>query len=143
MKKKLIISLTVFVTGIITLIVGVVFLILDLTKGELLEDGEYLVSVDSWVREDEPSVVWKFTEIGKGELTTNDGLNTYDFIWAIDDDKIKIETDWLYTLNDEYEYRIEDKNLVLIKDDSTEIKFNPTSSVDPEVSEDDELVVGD
>lgn len=143
MKKKLIISLTVFVTGIITLIVGVVFLILDLTKGELLEDGEYLVSVDSWVREDEPSVVWKFTEIGKGELTTNGGLNTYDFIWAIDDDKIKIETDWLYTLNDEYEYRIEDKNLVLIKDDSTEIKFNPTSSVDPEVSEDDELVVGD
>lgn len=143
MKKKLIISLTVFVAGIITLIVGVVFLILDLTKGELLEDGEYLVSVDSWVREDEPSVVWKFTEIGKGELTTNDGLNTYDFIWAIDDDKIKIETDWLYTLNDEYEYRIEDKNLVLIKDDSTEIKFNPTSSVDPEVSEDDELVVGD
>lgn len=143
MKKKLIISLTVFVTGIITLIVGVVFLILDLTKGELLEDGEYLVSVDSWVREDEPSVVWKFTEIGKGELTTNDGLNTYDFIWAIDDDKIKIETDWLYTLNDEYEYRIEDKNLVLIKDDSIEIKFNPTSSVDPKVSEDDELVVGD
>ena len=143
MKKKQIISIIVFVIGIITLIVGVVFLILDLIKSSSLQDGEYLISVDNWVREDEPGVIWKFTEIGKGKLTTNDNLNSYDFIWAINDNKIKIETNWLYTLNDEFEYRINDGNLILIKDDSTEIKFSPACSVDPEVREDDELVVGD
>ena len=143
MKKKQIISIIVFVIGIITLIVGVVFLILDLTKTTSLQDGEYLVSVDNWVREDEPGVIWTFTEIGKGKLTTNDNLNSYDFIWSLSDNKIKIETNWLYALNDEFEYRIDNGNLILIEGDSTEIKFSPASSVDPEVREDDELVVGD
>ena len=143
MKKKLIISMIVFIIGLATLVTGVVFLVLDLTKGASLQDGEYLVSVDNWVKEDEPGVSWTFTEIGKGKLTTNNYLNSYDFLWAIDEDTLKIETDWLYTLNDEYKYRIEGGNLILVQDDSTEIKFVPASSVDPEVSEDDELVVGD
>jgi hypothetical protein len=143
MKKKKILSIIIFIIGLIALIVGVVFLILDLNKGVSLQDGEYLVSVDSWVKEDEPGVIWTFTEIGKGKLTTNNYLNSYDFIWAIEDNKFKIETDWLYTLNDEFEYRIDSGNLILIQDDSTEIKFSPASSVDPEVSEGDELIVGD
>ncbi len=143
MKKKKILSIIIFIIGLIALIVGVVFLILDLNEGVSLQDGEYLVSVDSWVKEDEPGVIWTFTEIGKGKLTTNNYLNSYDFIWAIEDNKFKIETDWLYTLNDEFEYRIDSGNLILIQDDSTEIKFSPASSVDPEVSEGDELIVGD
>ncbi len=143
MKKKQIISIIVFIIGLITLVIGVIFLVLNLNKGASLQDGEYLISVDSWVKEDEPSVIWTFSEIGKGKLTTNNNENSYDFIWAIEDGKLKIETDWLYTLNDEYEYRIDDGNLVLIQDDSTEIKFNPTSSVDSEIREDDELIVGD
>ena len=36
---------------------------------------------------DEPSVIWNFTEIGKGTLTTNNHENDYDFIWAIDGDR--------------------------------------------------------
>jgi hypothetical protein len=143
MEKKKILSIIVFIIGLIALIVGVVFLILDLNKGVSLQDGEYLVSVDSWVKEDEPGVIWTFTEIGKGKLTTNNYLNSYDFIWAIEDNKFKIETDWLYTLNDEFEYRIDSGNLILIQDDSTEIKFSPASSVDSEISEGDELIVGD
>ncbi|MBQ3464899.1 hypothetical protein IJH15_01600 [Candidatus Saccharibacteria bacterium] len=143
MKKKKILSIIVFIIGLIALIVGVVFLILDLNKGVSLQDGEYLVSVDSWVKEDEPGVIWTFTEIGKGKLTTNNYLNSYDFIWAIEDNKFKIETDWLYTLNDEFKYRIDSGNLILIQDDSTEIKFSPASSIDSEVSEGDELIVGD
>ncbi len=143
MKKKKILSIIIFIIGLIALIVGVVFLILDLNKGVSLQDGEYLVSVDSWVKEDEPGVIWTFTEIGKGKLTTNNYLNSYDFIWAIEDNKFKIETDWLYTLNDEFEYRIDSGNLILIQDDSTEIKFSPASSVDSEISEGDELIVGD
>lgn len=137
MKKKKIISIIVLVIGLITLVVGVIFLILDLSKGISLQDGEYLVSIDNWAREDEPGVVWTFTEIGKGKLTTDNYKNTYDFIWSIEDNKLKIETDWLYTLNDEFEYRIDNGNLILIQDDSTEIKFSPASSVDTEVREDD------
>ena len=142
MKKRLVISIIVLIIGLITLTVGVVFLIVSLNQGASMQDGEYLVSMDSWTKEDDPNVIWKFTEIGKGKLTTNNYINSYDFIWAIEGDKIKIETDWLYTLNDEFEYRIDNGNLILIQDDSTEIKFNPTSSVDSEVSEDDEFVVG-
>ncbi len=136
MKKKKIISIIILIVGLVALIVGVIFLLLDLNKGASLQDGEYLVSVDGWTKEDEPGVIWTFTEIGKGKLTTNNNKNTYDFIWAIEDNKLKIETNWLYTLNDEFEYRIENGNLILIQGDSTEIKFSPTSSVDPEVSED-------
>lgn len=135
MKRKQLLSIIIFIIGLITLIVGVVFLILKLNSKAPLEDGEYLISVDSWTKEDEPSVVWTFTEIGKGKLTTNNHLNDYDFVWAIEDGKIKIKTDWLYSLNDEYSYRIEDGNLILIRDDSSEIKFNPGSSVDSEVTE--------
>lgn len=135
MKRKQLLSIIIFIIGLITLIVGVVFLILKLNSKAPLEDGEYLISVDSWTKEDEPSVVWAFTEIGKGKLTTNNHLNDYDFVWAIEDGKIKIKTGWLYSLNDEYSYRIEDGNLILIRDDSSEIKFNPGSSVDSEVTE--------
>lgn len=137
MKKKKLISIIVFIIGLIALAIGVIFLILDLDKGTSLQDGEYLVSVDEWTKEDEPGVIWVFTEVGKGKLTTNDNKNTYDFLWAIEDNKLKIETNWLYTLNDEFEYRIDNGDLVLIQDDSTEIKFHPASSVDPEVGEDD------
>lgn len=135
MKRKQLISIIIFIIGLITLIAGVVFLILKLNSGAPIEDGEYLISVDSWIREDEPGVIWSFTEIGKGKLTTNNHLNDYDFIWAIEDGKIKIKTDWLYSLNDEYDYRIEDENLILIRSDSSEIKFSPRSSVDSEVTE--------
>ena len=135
MKKKQIISLIVFIIGLITLVVGIIFLVIDLNKADKLQDSEYLVSTDSWTLDGEPSVIWTFTEIGKGKLTTDNYKNTYDFIWAIEGDTIKIETDWLYTLEDEFKYRIENGNLVLTKDDSVEIKFNPTSSVDAEVTE--------
>ena len=143
MKKKKIISIIVFIIGLITLIVGVVFLIIKLVSGPRIQDGEYLVETGRFELENEPGVVWNFTEIGKGNLTTNDNLNTYDFIWTLEGDRIKIETDWLYTLNDEYKYRIDGGNLILIDENSVEIKFVPRSGVDTEVSEDDELVVGD
>ena len=52
-------------------------------------------------------VVWSFDEIGKGKLTTNGGLNEYGFIWAIEDNKLKIETNWLYLLENEYEYSLD------------------------------------
>ena len=91
------------------------------------------MEIGAWEREDAPSVVWNFTEIGKGTLTTNGHQNDYDFIWAIDGDKIKIETDWLYALDDEYIYTLDQSAGVLTLGD---VNFRAASSIDAEVTED-------
>ena len=139
-NKMKIWSIVVFVIGMLALVAGVVYLIISLTKGPELQDGEYLISAKQWVLEDGSNcpkeseesetncetnqVIWKFTEIGKGTLTTNGHENDYDFIWAIEDNKLKIETSWLYTLENEYEYNLNqnDKTLTL-KEDDKEVKF--------------------
>lgn len=127
MKKKKILSIIVFIIGLITLIVGVGFLVSKLIQTSAAQDEERLISVGSWVREDEPSVIWNFAEEGKGKLTTNDNQNSYDFIWKIENEKLKIETSWLYPIDNEYTYRIEQGNLVLLENenDNETIKFVP------------------
>ncbi len=106
-KKKKIISISVLVLGVIALVVGVVFLVLNILKMNQAADGEYLVSAGNWVLEDGSDVIWDFTEVGKGTLTTNNHLNDYDFIWSLKDDKLLIETDWLYDLENEYSYELD------------------------------------
>ena len=101
------ISIGVLVIGLIVLVVGVVFLVINLVKMNQAADGEYLVAQDNWVLESDARVIWDFTEIGKGTLTTNDHINDYNFIWALEDGKIKIETDWLYDLENEYSYKLD------------------------------------
>lgn len=154
MNKKRI-SLIVFIIGLITLVAGVVFLIVRLNSGPSIQDGEYLVSVGEWKLEggeclhakcgdntkcvnensestivcDGDNVIWNFTEIGKGTLTTNNHVNDYDFIWALEDGKLKIETDWLYTLDDEFEYTLDQNNTTLtLTSGETEIKFVPLAT---------------
>ena len=108
MNKRL--SLIVFITGLIILIGSATFFCLDFFGKPSTRDAEYLVSVGTWAQqsEDNPtSVIWQFTEIGKGTLTTNNHLNDYDFLWAIDGDTLKIETAWLYDLEDEYIYKLD------------------------------------
>lgn len=105
--KKLIASIIVLAFGIVAAIIGVVFMILNLNTAPGLRDGEYLVDAREWVRQDEPSVIWNFTEIGRGTLTTNNHTNDYDFLWAIEGDRLMIETDWLYELENEYEYTLD------------------------------------
>lgn len=123
MKRK-VTSITVFVIGLLTLGAGIVFLILALTRGPEISDGEFLVTNGKWVLENEEGVVWDFTEIGKGALTTNDHLNDYDFIWAIKDGKLLVETDWLYELEDEYDYSLDRGGKVLtLKKAETEVRF--------------------
>ena len=152
--KKLIVSVVIFVIGLLALIAGAVVLILKYTSSAPIADGEYLTQATEWVlRNDtnceEPlsekaetieeteaaektngseanclsvdAVIWKFTEIGKGTLTTNAHLNDYDFIWAIDGDKLKVETKWLYGIVNEYEYRLDQNNGTLtLKDGEKE-----------------------
>lgn len=125
-KKKKILSIGVFVLGIIMLVVGIVFLVLNVLKGNAVADGEYLVAAENWVLtdcgdEDCDKVIWDFTEIGKGSLTTDGGEHNYDFKWAIKDGKLDIQTDWLYELNNEYEYSLDQSNGVLtLRDIDTE-----------------------
>lgn len=141
--KKIIAAIATLVVGLITLVVGVVFLVLHLTGAPAVQDAEYLVKIGSWAEADEPGVIWTFTEVGKGTLTTNNHENDYDFIWAIEDGRLLIETDWLYTLNDTYEYELNQGEQVLTLRDtdgesgsgSGDIKFRPAGSVDTEVTE--------
>lgn len=128
-KKKL--SIIVLVLGSLTLIAGAVFLIFSLLKKPDTRDAEYLVEVGEWSEMDADGVIWKFTEIGKGVLTTNDHKNDYEFIWAMDGDKIKIETKWLYDLNNEYTYKIDQgaKTLTLENGDES-VVFLPYVELD-------------
>ena len=112
MNKKRV-SLIVLIIGLLTLIAGVVFLIVRLNAGPSVADGEYLVSVGEWKEQDEPSVIWNFKEIGKGTLTTNNHTNDYDFVWALEDGKLKINTEWLYTLNNEFDYVLDQGSNIL------------------------------
>ena len=67
-----------------------------------------------------PSLVWEFTEVGKGTLTTNGHINDYEFIWALDEDRLKIETKWLYDLNNEYTYELDQEKGELTLTDGEE-----------------------
>ena len=98
-------------------------LVLKVTQMNQLQDGEYLTSVKEWVMEspatncgevaeptncaDSGKVIWQFTEIGKGTLTTNNHVSDYGFIWAIEDGKLLIETDWLYPLENRSSYTLD------------------------------------
>ena len=110
--------------GILVVIAGVICLILNLSQSSVAKDAEYLIATDGWVLEDSDRVVWNFTEVGKGKLTTNAHENDYDFKWAIEDGKLKIETDWLYELDNEYEYSLDQGNGVLtLTDDDESYQF--------------------
>ncbi len=99
-------SLAVFFIGLAILAAGAGFLSYKLFAPRVDTDAEFLVSVGTWQRKDEPSVVWQFTDLGSGTLTTNAGANQYDFTWTLDDGKLAIDTAWLYTLNNEYSYTL-------------------------------------
>lgn len=121
-KKKL--PLVIFIIGLLALIGGLSFLIFRLVSGPAKADAEFLINAGEWKREGENSVVWNFTEAGKGKLTTDNHLTDYDFIWAIEDGRLKIETSWLYDLNDAFEYSLDQGNKTLtLKNGSEEVKF--------------------
>ena len=90
--------------GIVTLVVGLVLLVVKIVTMPRMDDAEFLISAGEWVREDKPNVIWDFTEVGKGKLSTDGHLNNYDFKWSLEDGKLKIETAWLYDLSDEFNY---------------------------------------
>lgn len=130
------ISLVTFVLGIISLGVGVTFLVLKIVSKPKVSDAEYLVSKGEWSLDGgDSAVVWSFTEIGKGSLTTNAHKNDYDFIWAIEGEKLKIETKWLYTLNNDYSYALDrEKDELSLQDGEKELIFKPSGEASEEGS---------
>ena len=130
MKKKRL-PLIIFIIGLVALLGGAGYLIFKIIKQPDLRDAEYLVDAGEWVKEGAEGVIWDFTEIGKGSLTTNNHINDYDFLWSMEGDKIKIETKWLYDLEDEYTYSIYrgSKSLTLTAGEkSTTFKINENAA---------------
>ena len=122
-------AIVIFVVGLAVLVGGLAFLIYKLVAGPSKADAEFLVSSGEWVEEDDPSVIWKFTEVGKGTLTTDGHQTDYDFIWSLDDGKIKMETAWLYDIEDEFEYSLDQGSKTLtIKKDGVEVKLKVQDS---------------
>lgn len=62
-------------------------------------------------------VIWQFTDIGKGTLTTNNHKNDYSFAWALEDGRMIVQTDWLYELDNEYDYTLDQGSGVLVLSD--------------------------
>lgn len=115
-----------FCAGMVILAVGLILLVVKIITGPKFDNAEFLVSAGEWVREDDPTVIWDFTDIGEGELTTDGHLNNYLFIWSIDGGKLKIETTWLYDLNDEFDYSLDQGAKILTirnHDRDIEVKF--------------------
>ncbi len=112
-SKKPLIAFSIFGLGILALILGAVFLVLRLTAAPKVQDAEFLVQTGEWTLEDGEGVVWNFTEIGKGTLTTNGHTNDYEFKWALEDGEFLIETEWLYTLENRYDYALDQENATL------------------------------
>ncbi|MBR2726005.1 hypothetical protein IKE87_01935 [Candidatus Saccharibacteria bacterium] len=122
MKKMKIASIVTLVVGLAVLVAGGVFFIIKQNEASKAGDADYLVEMGDFVMEDsDGAVAWKFTEVGKGTLTTNNHTNDYDFQWAIEDDKMRIRTDWLYEMDNEYTYEVNQgaKTLTLTNGDET------------------------
>lgn len=118
MKKQL--PLITFIIGLATLVAGGVFLIINLFFSQpQTADAEYIVQIGAWSEEGtNGSVIWNFSEIGKGTLTTNAHINDYNFIWSLENETLKVETAWLYDLNNEYTYILDQSESKLTLTDS-------------------------
>ena len=144
MNKKRIVSIVVLMIGLITFVIGAVFLLLRLTEKPAISDGEYLMSVKNWVLEEDNNcglieqanseekancedgarVVWQFIDVGKGVLTTNNHLNDYSFNWILQEKRMLVQTDWLYKLNNEYEYTLnQNEGILILSDNDNEYRF--------------------
>lgn len=95
----------IFIIGILALIGSGIFCFITFSNNRITI-AERLLEVKTWAKDGAPSVIWTFTEPGKGTLTTNNHQNDYDFIWSVEGEKLKIETTWLYNLVDEYSIKL-------------------------------------
>lgn len=109
MKKK-----TAIILAIIALIVASVggfFLMKLLDDNHQIDysrsDAEFLAIFrenGQWRKKDDDSVVWRFSDDGTCQITTNYGTvnEWYDCVWYTKDGILGIKTSWLYDLENEF-----------------------------------------
>ena len=160
-STKLIISIIILVLGVGALAGGAVYFILDQSKKPDVRDAEFITKVGKWtmlyldtslitncgsneieeptncIDSPEPTegpsnVIWDFTEIGKGTLTTNNHIDDHEFKWSLEGNTLKVETEWLYDLYNEYTYELnqEESTLTLTDPDGETYKFIPATTKD-------------
>ena len=133
-SKKPLFGVLTFSIGTLALATSTTYFIIKNNEKPAIRDAEYLVSVGEWImqpnnaEDDSSNVVWIFNEIGKGLLTTNNHIDDHEFKWSIEDGKLKIETDWLYSLYDEFDYELDQEEQKLeIKKDEQIKTFKPAA----------------
>ena len=127
-------SFVVLIVGIIALIAGVVVFLVRQNAQPPISDADFLINTGEWVEETNATVIWDFTEIGRGKLTTDGHLNNYDFKWSLDNGKLTIETEWLYDLSDTFDYSIDQNTKELTiknSDKNVEVKFKSQERPEP------------
>ncbi len=129
-KTKIIILVSVLVLVLAGIGVGLFFLLSNKPEPEpVLSDTEYLIKIESWEKTGAPTVIWTFRDDRVGELTTNK-TNYYTTKWALEEDgaKLHILTNWLYELDDTFEFSLDrENNTFTVKNlaDETESVFVP------------------
>ena len=111
-RAKLIIIISSIIIGVAA--VGALLYYFIFSKKEpevILSDRDILVS-HAWEKQDAPTVIWTFYADGTGELTTNKS-NYYNIKWQLlqeDKSLLNIDTEWLYELNDSFEFVLNREN---------------------------------
>lgn len=131
MKKLIIIFGSIFFLLAVT--AGSFFLtkyIDELDPKKNLSDADLLVSVKSWTKSGEDSVVWSFNPDATCRLTTN-GNEYFDCTWYLEENILGIKTFWLTELKDEFELHFERSSSEIYfetvsKSDGEQSKFIPT-----------------
>ncbi len=145
-KKKLILIIVGIFLLLVAIVVGLYFFLTQEKEPEKT-DAELLVSVGTWEKEGSEKVKWIFKDGGKGTLTTNE-TNFYDFTWTLSDEAnsegekvLKIDTNWFYTMKDEFSFvynREENTFHVVSSEDGKESTFIPTTGNSSNSSGEDE-----
>lgn len=112
-KAKLAIIISSIVLGVAAAATALILFVFKTPKPEVvLTDRDILIS-HAWEKEGAPTVIWTFRADGTGELTTNKS-NYYDMKWSFEQEGeqqvLKIDTAWLYELNDSFVFSLDREN---------------------------------
>lgn len=143
-KAKFAIIISSAVVGLAAVGVLLYFLVLRKEEPEVvLTDRDILVS-HAWEKQEAPTVIWTFRADGTGEITTNKS-NYYDMTWYFEQDgetqTLKINTAWLYELNDSFTFALDrENNSFTVKNlaDEGESVFVPLGTAEQQAAEQSE-----
>ncbi|MBR2586847.1 hypothetical protein IKE71_00515 [Candidatus Saccharibacteria bacterium] len=119
-NAKLGIIISAIVAVVTAVVLVLVFVVFRKEEPEVALSERELLIAHAWEKEGAPTVIWTFRKDGTGELTTNKS-NYYDMKWNLEQEegansfKLKITTDWLYELEDDFllEFDRENDKLML------------------------------